>query len=160
MTIQEELEHVRNYLVIQQMRYRDILDYEIDVHPDIYACTMLKMTLQPLVENALYHGIKNKRGKGTIRITGQKINDRHIVMTIEDNGMGMPEDVLARLSDRLNQLPLETAHRDEKDGFGLFNVQQRIRLYYGSEYGLQLTSEQGHGTTIHIHFPVQRGESA
>ena len=86
-TIQEEKSHIESYLQIQQFRYQDIMDYEIDIDEDIYSYYIPKLTIQPLVENALYHGIKNKRGKGLIRISGQKEADR-IRLTVENNGIG------------------------------------------------------------------------
>ncbi|WEK54206.1 MAG: sensor histidine kinase [Candidatus Cohnella colombiensis] len=158
-TIKEELEHVRNYLVIQQMRYRDILDYEISVDPSLDSFPILKMTLQPLVENAIYHGIKNKRSKGLIRITGHIENDRILIIRIEDNGIGMNENTLAQLQERLNSRQDEQKSSETIDGFGLYNVQQRVRLYYGSEFGLHITSIENQMTTIDVRFPVQRGEA-
>ncbi len=153
--IQDELEHVLNYLVIQQMRYRDILDYEIDVDPSIYSNSILKMTLQPLVENALYHGIKNKRGRGLIRISGHIEKGHTVVFSVEDNGIGMTVDQLAHIQERLNKPTAEPAGLEALDGFGLFNVQQRIRLYYGERYGIQISSEHHVGTMVQVNYPVQ-----
>lgn len=156
--LEEELAHVRSYLVIQQMRYRDILHYEIEVEPSLYTLSILKMTLQPIVENALYHGIKNKRGKGLIRITGSRDGDAHMVLHIEDNGIGMSSQKLEQLTDQLSmqRLPEETG--DEiSGGFGLHNVHQRIRLYYGERYGVRIESTDQIGTTITIRIPVKGG---
>jgi two-component system sensor histidine kinase YesM len=157
-TLREELEHVRNYLVIQQMRYRDILEYEIEVEPELYELPILKMTLQPIVENALYHGLKNKRTKGLIRILGHSLNKHNIKLTIEDNGIGMNSEKLAQLRDQLNKqrIPEETGV-EVSGGFGLHNVHERLRLYYGSPYGVQIDSTDQIGTQVTIQIPIKRG---
>ncbi|MUT67182.1 sensor histidine kinase [Paenibacillus sp. NEAU-GSW1] len=157
--MQEELEHVRSYLVIQQMRYQDILDYEIDVPQELMNVPILKMTLQPIVENALYHGIKNKRGKGLIRITGQSRPGGEIWLSVTDNGIGMTEDTLQKLRDKLIKPPApELAGTTEPSGgFGLYNVHQRIRLYFGDYFGVGIESEYQAGTTISIRIPNQWG---
>jgi two-component system sensor histidine kinase YesM len=157
-TIKDEMEHIRNYLVIQQIRYRDILDYDIHVEPELYVFPILKMSLQPLVENALYHGIKNKRGKGLIRITVRLEKYHIILITIEDNGIGIESDALTQLQDGLNNPHIEYESRNAQNGYGLYNVQQRIHLYYGSEYGIQLDSTAGQGTIVNVRIPAQRGE--
>lgn len=156
-SLQEELEHVRSYLIIQHMRYRDILSYEIDVDPQLYECQILKMTLQPIVENALYHGIKNKRGQGLIRIVGKQANERDLELTVEDNGVGIEEHKLAQLREQLaRRLSADDNDDDPGGSFGLRNVQQRIRLYYGEAYQLKINSVWGQGTKITIRIPKQR----
>lgn len=153
-TIGEELEHVRNYLVIQQIRYRDILDFDIVPNLDIHRHPILKMILQPLVENALYHGIKNKRGKGLIRIVG-RLDAQAIELSVTDNGMGIAAQKLTQLQESLNRQE-EPSSELVDSGFGLHNVQQRIRLYYGSQYGLQIESEEGQGTKVSLRIPLQK----
>ncbi len=150
-TIREEEAHIRSYLQIQQFRYRDILDYEIQISPEVYDYQILKLTLQPLVENALYHGIKRKRGMGHIKVTGKKEGDK-IVFRVWDNGMGLNEEMLEYA---------EAIIKGEKrvkgtssSGFGLFNVDQRIRLNYGTEYGLHLESEYGEWTEVKVEIPA------
>ncbi len=156
--LEQELDHVRSYLVIQQMRYRDILHYELEVEPSLSTLYILKMTLQPIVENALYHGIKNKRGKGLIRITGHAIEEDHMVLLIKDNGIGMSNEKLEQLREQLNKERLPNETGDEvSGGFGLHNVHQRIRLYYGDRYGVQIDSVDQVGTTITIRIPVKGG---
>lgn len=158
--IEEELDHVRSYLVIQQMRYRDILHYEINVEPELSGHPILKMTLQPIVENALYHGIKNKRGKGLIRIVGRADHEGHMNLQIIDNGIGMRTQKLEQLRDQLNmqRMPEETGD-EVSGGFGLHNVHQRIRLYYGEPYGVQVDSTDQIGTTVSIRIPMRGGTS-
>ncbi|KRF42179.1 sensor histidine kinase [Paenibacillus sp. Soil787] len=153
-TIREEIDHISNYLTIQQMRYRDILDYEIHIQEEILACDILKMTLQPLVENALYHGIKNKRGKGRIRIDGGYGKSGNIEFHVTDNGAGIPKDKQEQLIAMLQQDSHQA--QPQSGGFGIMNVHERIRLYYGEPYGLKLESDQGVGTTVIVSIPVRR----
>jgi two-component system, sensor histidine kinase YesM len=159
-TVEKEIEHVHSYLVIQQMRYRDILEYEIDVDPKLLTHPILKMTLQPIVENALYHGVKNKRGKGLIQIQAYAVDSQDMVFLIKDNGIGMSEEKLTALRKDLEQhtLPEETGN-EVSGGFGLHNVHQRIRLYYGERYGVQVDSAAREGTTVTIRIPIRGGYS-
>lgn len=157
-TLKDELEHVRSYLIIQQMRYRDILEYEINVPESLHGFSILKMSLQPIVENALYHGIKNKRGKGFIRIFAEAKDEDLLHLIIEDNGIGMSEPKLNQLRKQLYaQLTPEETGTEVSGGFGLHNVHQRIRLYYGKAYGVEVNSIDGQGTQVTIHIPMKRG---
>lgn len=146
--IREELVHVQSYLAIQQVRYQDILDYTIDVPEALFEGTIPKITLQPLVENALYHGIKNKRGGGRISITGQRTEDGFI-LTVSDNGIGMSEERLNEVKKSLNEKSLE-----ETDIYGVYNVNERIKLAFGEKYGLQIESKYGEGTVISVMLPM------
>ncbi len=156
-SLKDELEHVQNYLIIQQMRYRDILDYEIDVHPSLLNTPILKMTLQPIVENALYHGIKNKRRKGLIRISAQAERDGVFTLVVEDDGIGITSERMEQIQQRLNMASSQELTEDNTIiGFGLYNVHQRVRLYYGSNYGVTIESVELQGTHISIHIPIER----
>jgi len=162
-SIGEEIEHIRNYLIIQQMRYRDILDYDIQVDPEIMNRQILKMTLQPLVENALYHGIKNKRRKGRIEIRGSRDSQGAIWLKITDNGIGMTPDRLDEIRRSLsNGLEIRSGNPEEirRQGFGLRNVHQRIRLYYGEPFGLQIESSYTEGTEVTLRIPDSERGSA
>ncbi|HCM91484.1 MAG TPA: hypothetical protein DIS78_02805 [Lachnospiraceae bacterium] len=152
-TIKDELDHVRSYLEIQQVRYQDILDYSIDVPQEVYDSPVPKITLQPLVENALYHGIKNKRGRGRITITGKSENNC-IYIYIEDNGMGMTQDRLEKVSEKMNDPDLFKNAEDKGDVFGLSNVNERIKLMFGTRYGIHIDSVYGEGTTVTILLPL------
>ncbi len=152
-TIKDELDHVRSYLEIQQVRYQDILDYSIDVPEELFNSPVPKITLQPLVENALYHGIKNKRGKGTITITGKSEN-KCIYIYIEDNGMGMTPERLEKVSEKMNDPGLFRTEEDKGDVFGLSNVNERIKLKFGSRYGIHIDSVYGEGTTVTLLLPL------
>lgn len=148
-TLREEEAHIRSYLEIQQFRYRDILDYEIHIPEELYQYKVLKLTLQPLVENALYHGIKNKRGMGHIYVDA-KVENHILTLAVEDNGIGMEKEALYALRKRVKK---ETV-ADKKGGFGLSNVDERIRLNYGAGYGLFFESIYGEGTTVTAVFPA------
>lgn len=154
--IKEELLHVGSYLSIQKVRYRDILEYSIDVDPGIMSMRILKLTLQPIVENALYHGLKNKRGGGYIMITGKKLDRENLVFEVSDNGIGMSANELVKLIKEINKPQSEI---DMKTGFGLKNINQRIKLYYGSQYGITVTSEFMNGTTVRVLIPVVKKKS-
>jgi two-component system, sensor histidine kinase YesM len=152
--ISEEIEHVRSYLTIQKMRYRDILDFQVDVDEAILGGTILKLTLQPLVENALYHGIKNKRNGGTIWVRGSLKTPDLICLEVEDNGIGFTPSKLLQVQADLSDdsSPVEVS----ENGFGINNVNKRIKLYYGKQYGLNIESEYLHGTKISLQIPIIR----
>ncbi|MDQ0058116.1 cache domain-containing sensor histidine kinase [Paenibacillus harenae] len=155
-SLRDEIEHVRSYLIIQQMRYRDILDYTIEVDEKLMDYSILKMTLQPIVENALYHGIKNKRGKGLIKVSVAE--DEYLHITVEDNGIGMSADRLSALREQLSlqRQPEETGSQ-VSGGFGLHNVHQRIKLYYGESFSVHVDSVDKEGTKVTISIPKKRG---
>lgn len=146
-SIKEEIQHVRSYLEIQQMRYQDILEYEINVPEEFYQNTIPKITVQPLVENALYHGIKNKRGKGKITVRGYR-EGSFFILEVQDNGIGMQPE-------RLEQVRNALVHKQfvESKVYGLYNVNERIRLNCGEEYGLRISSTYQEGTTVKIFLP-------
>ena len=147
-TVRDELEHVRNYLMIQQMRFKNKFTYTIDAAPEVLGLASLKLMLQPLVENAIYHGMEFKDGDGIIAVTAVQKEDG-LWFTIQDNGLGMTEE-------QVESLLTEHAHVSSKrgSGIGVKNVNERIRLYFGNEYGLSIESEPDEGTTIRIHLPA------
>ena len=153
-SIREEKEHIRGYLEIQQVRYQDILDYEIAIPPELYAYKILKLTLQPLVENSLYHGIKYKRAKGKIWVTGvlqrgASPKEDTILLCVQDNGIGMEESELKRL-----QAEIAKPCKETEKGFGLANVNERLRMNFGMEYGMTIVSQKGAGTKVSIVIPA------
>jgi two-component system sensor histidine kinase YesM len=150
-TIAEEVERIRSYLTIQRMRYHDIMDYQIEVDENVADFTILKLVLQPLVENALYHGIKNKRQGGTIWVRARAKNESEIVLEVEDNGMGFTPQKLAQLRDDLTD---DSGDIRLESGFGLDNVNKRIRLYYGKPYGISVRSEYSAGTCVTLVIPA------
>ena len=154
--IREEIRHIESYLKIQKFRYDDILEYSIEIEDSLYDMRILKLLLQPLVENALYHGIKYKREGGSIRIRGYE-KDNNIILEVIDNGVGMDENKLNKIKAVIENTSLENRDiiRTNGDSFGLYNVAERIRLYYGNEYGLDIESRENVGTTVTIILPAE-----
>jgi two-component system sensor histidine kinase YesM len=152
-TIRQELEHVRSYLTIQKMRYRDILDFKIEVDDAILDGTILKLTLQPLVENALYHGIKNKREGGMITVRARCAADDLVLLEVQDDGVGLTPYKLARIQEAMNDDTDDFSFKES--GFGLENVHKRIKLYYGKQYGLTIHSRYQEGTRVTVAIPLQ-----
>lgn len=143
-TLHDEVLHTKSYLEIQQIRYSDILDYTIELPQDMEEIRLPKMTLQPLVENALYHGVKEKRGKSSIWITFEDAG-RDIVIQVKDDGIGMTEDRLREVQEGLKN--------NQSVGFGMSAVEGRLKLYYGEEYGLDICSKYQEGTVIRVNIP-------
>jgi two-component system sensor histidine kinase YesM len=145
-SLRTEIEYVQTYLAIQKQRYKDKLSYEFSFPTELSERQILKLLIQPLVENAIYHGIKNKEGPGMIRISGARENDT-IVIRICDNGVGMTPEQLEALTDG-------RIEPSQSTGVGVRNVQDRIRLYFGPDFGVQFESRRGEGTTAIITIPV------
>jgi two-component system sensor histidine kinase YesM len=145
-----ELEHIGNYLTIQSMRYRNRFVHRIDVPPELRDCRILRVVLQPLVENAIYHGMKNKAETGTIVVSGRKAGDT-LELIVADDGAGMPPERVRTM------LSVRDDRERGRGGVGVRNVHQRIRLYYGPQYGLEFHSEREEGTTVVLRVPFRRG---
>jgi len=157
-TIRDEIAHVQSYLTIQEMRYQDKFSYLIDIDSKFHTFPILKITLQPLIENAIYHGIKENNVKGFIKITSRLENDK-IYIDVKDNGKGMTEDELDRLISSIDTEPEDmTLPTESNPGIGLRNVHQRIGLYFGHEYGLNFKSKIGEGTTVSVSIPAKMME--
>ncbi len=142
--LHEELLHVRSYLEIQQVRYSDILTYDILTDPSLDDCLIPKMTLQPLVENAIYHGIKQKRGGGMILISDE-CDGTWITLRVKDTGTGIPEETLAEIRTGLEN--------DETLGFGITAAYKRLKLLFGEKCTFDISSISGVGTEISIRIP-------
>lgn len=145
-TLAEEIDQVKNYLVIQKMRYRDKLEYEINSDPELEKHMVIKLLLQPLVENAIYHGIKYKEGKGLITIR-EYIEDGKLCIAVQDDGVGMTPDELEHIFDEHKNNTIST-------GVGVYNVDKRIKLNYGEDYGVYYRSWQGMGTVAILMLPL------
>lgn len=150
-SVAEEKSHVESYLAIQKMRYGAILEYVIDFSEEILKEPMLKILLQPLVENAIYHGIKKTRRSGMIKLKGES-QSGILVFSVEDNGLGMHEAELARLRENLSHYDVSNPEM----GFGLYNVFKRIQLYYETEDGLTVESEYNKGSRVTLRLPAIR----
>jgi two-component system sensor histidine kinase YesM len=145
-TVNDEIEHARNYLTIQNIRYKNKFTYSIEVDENVLNFASIKLIVQPLIENAIYHGMEFMGGDGEILVkTYAKENDLYI--DVVDNGLGMEQDVADAL------LTNESKVEKKSSGIGLKNVNERIQLYFGKEYGLKIYSEPDEGTTIRIHMP-------
>jgi two-component system, sensor histidine kinase YesM len=154
-TIAEEIEQTRSYLTIQKIRYRDVLDFNIDFDDRVSDNTILKLILQPLVENALYHGIKNKRQGGTIYVRAKMKNENEVLLEVEDNGIGFTGEKLAQLQAELAD---DSGDIRMESGFGIGNVNKRIQLYYGKQYGLSVRSEYNTGTCVTLVIPAKKDD--
>ena len=158
--VTQELRHVSAYLSIQKTRYRDILDYEVEQPEGLEEAYMLKLLLQPLVENALYHGIKMKRGGGKIMV-GVRRQNRMLTFSVTDSGRGMTPEELERVRATLREEPQVAliAPEPTHGGFGLRNVDMRIRLYYQKQTGLMIQTGP-EGTEVSFTIPIRsRGET-
>lgn len=149
-TIEKEVSHIRDYLFILKIRYGDTLSYTIDVSEEIYTYPILKMILQPIVENAVYHGTKLVRRPGKVAITGALDKNGLIHFSITDNGKGILPDKLVEINNELEN-GLDTEFRD---GYGLFNVNKRLLLYYGNEAKITVKSTYEEGTEVDIRIPI------
>ncbi len=145
-TIRDEITHARNYLEIQKVRYKNRFSYEIDIDPEIEECVTIKLIIQPLIENAIYYGVEHMDGDGRIMIKGYEKNG-DIYIDVSDNGMGIPQDTLQKL------LTDKTKTHGKGSGIGLWNVHQRISLYFKNNYGLSIKSELDEGTVVTVHLP-------
>ena len=150
-SLRQEIEHVKSYLTIQKMRYRDILDYEIDVDEELLDSTILKLTLQPLVENALYHGIKTKRNGGEIVVSASRGEENNVVLVVRDDGVGFTPYKLTQIREMLATESGQITMNE--GGFGLENVNKRLKLYYGIQYGLSIQSHYRGGTQVTVTIP-------
>lgn len=146
-SVGDELEHVRNYLIIQTLRFKDTFTYEFQIQEEVKSLSIIKLVVQPLVENAIYHGMDGMYGDGKITICAY-LKDGDLYISVKDNGMGMKQEQLDALLDYSQEV--KTA---KGNGLGVRNVHERIRLYFGEDYGLTITSELDVGTEVLIHLP-------
>ncbi len=146
-TVKDELEHARNYLTIQNIRYKNKFTYSIEAEEETLNLTSIKLIIQPLIENAIYHGMEYMSGDGDIEVKAYK-KDEDLYIDIIDNGLGMPQEIADKLL-----VANVSNHQKKGSGIGLRNVHERIKLYFGEKYGLEIYSEPDEGTTIRIHMP-------
>lgn len=146
-TVEEELEHIKSYLTIQKIRYGNKLEYHLNVDETLMKNKILKIIIQPLVENAIYHGIKNMPGTGTINLNVEK-RDENMVITVRDDGVGMDQETIDKI---MNEAQTKAT---KAEGVGINNVIERIKLNYGEEYGLRYESEVYCGTQVEIILPI------
>jgi two-component system sensor histidine kinase YesM len=155
-SVHDEVEHIRSYLKIQQIRYRDKLNFSIEFPEKLMQLRVLKLIMQPIVENAIYHGIKERRGLGTIKLSARQVGAT-LEIYIEDDGRGMEAEQVEKLQRKLDRpfTETETVESDAiKGGYGLMNIQARMRLTFGEQFGIQVESEFEKGTKVTIIHPV------
>lgn len=149
--LEQEVEHVKNYLIIQNMRYDNIINCKIEMEEDCRKLFIPKITLQPLIENSIYHGIKVKEGrKGEIKISVHRKND-DVFIIVADNGTGMSDDQISKMNDSISEY-------NEDFGYGIRNVNRRIEILFGKEYGLHYEKNEMGGVTVTIHLPALEGK--
>ncbi|MDR4890073.1 sensor histidine kinase [Fredinandcohnia sp. QZ13] len=153
--LEKEIEHIESYLKIQKARYKDKLNYRISIDPKLNHIPVIKLVLQPIVENAIYHGIKERRGPGNISIDAKEQAGK-LVLSVEDDGVGISEERLTKLRENLaiNFNSLEETKDKTTIGYGIMNVQARIKLTNGNPFGLSIESVQGKGTSVQVLLPL------
>lgn len=144
-SIENEIKYTKEYVNILALRYGDLFDIEWDIDESILSYTIIKICLQPIIENAVYHGIKQKNDKGLIKIKGL-CDDNNIILIVSDDGIGIEKDAL----DELNKTLSETSFTNEKSHIGLSNVNQRIKIIFGDSYGIHVESTVGVGTDVYV----------
>jgi hypothetical protein len=148
-SIKDELQHSRSYMNIQLARYKERFKTEFRIEKEIENYCIVKLVIQPILENAIYYGVGNmdEDEDGRIIVSGEK-KEEDILITIEDNGMGMPEEVLEKILTDNSKVPKHGS------GVGVINVHSRIRLMFGEKYGLSIESEPDEGTRVTIRIPA------
>ena len=149
-TIRDEIQYVENYMNLLNIRLVDIITLNINVSEQLCRCKILKLVLQPLIENAFKHGLKTKKVNKVININGH-LNNGIIILEVEDNGVGINGDNLERLNARLSEVGQKEQY---SSGIGLSNVNSRIKLYFGANYGVILDSRFGEGTRASLSIPM------
>lgn len=147
-SLEDEVECCKTYIEIMKTRYKDKIEAEWLIQEDIKACKIMKLTLQPIIENAIYHGIKPKRMKGVIHISCE-LHSETLMIIVTDNGVGMSKDEVTKINSKINNKYLL-----KKEGIGMYNVNQRLKILYGDVYGIKVVSERDKGTSVIIKLPV------
>ncbi len=147
--IAEEVSMTSNYLAIQKMRYSNYMEYSINIQDEIKDLEIPKLTLQPLVENSIYHGLKLKDGVGRLEINGYLSESGDVCIEVYDDGAGIPED-------KINVLLEKSMFNGKSEDFGLASVNNRIKLLYGTNYGIQIQSELGSFTKVTLTIPASK----
>lgn len=149
-TVERELEQVEHYFIIQSLRYKNQFTYRLEIPDELRHYLVIKLVVQPLVENAIYHGVSRTVDPGLIEVIARQKNGQ-IFISVRDNGLGIDENKLVQIRNHLS-------HSNESFGLGLANVHQRLQIYYGKQYGVSIQSELDYGTEVTIHFPIEEKE--
>lgn len=163
-TLEEELHNAENYFAIQNYRFGDKISLVVSADendPFIWQCQVPKLTLQPIIENAIIHGLENKIGQGNVTIAIERVEDR-LLIDILDDGVGMKEDVLSEINDRLGRVDnLQNDNGASRlGGIALVNVNNRIRLLFGDTYGIRVSSIEDFGTRVELVLPIRHASLA
>lgn len=157
--VRNEIQHARSYMSIQEIRFKNTFSIDFDIAEEILDCCTVKLIVQPILENAIYYGVQALEDEGEIHVKGYRDGD-DVYIDVMDNGIGMTEEQVKRLllTDEEKKSLGETKNPSSRhgNGVGLINVHQRIKLYFGNEYGLEITSEPDEGTTVRIHLPYKQ----
>lgn len=155
--LEEEINHIHSYMRIQKVRYGDKLDYDIQVNSNLYKIPIIKLVLQPIVENAIYHGIKERRGRGYILVEILEVNN-NLCIRVKDDGKGMATEKVDIINRNLQDgsKNLEYIRKGNNKSYGMINVHSRIRINYGEQYGLTIKSEENKGTIVTILLPIEK----
>ncbi|MGN9163963.1 sensor histidine kinase [Tissierellaceae bacterium HCP3S3_D8] len=161
-TLEAEINNIKNYYKIQEFRFGDKLElnieFQVEDEEEVLQAKIPKLTLQPFFENAIFHGVEKKMGKGILTLKVAATNQRLIIM-ISDNGVGMEEEKVKELNQKLRGASLEYMKKDSKNGgIALLNVNNRIKLIFGDQYGVYIYSKLGVGTDVEITIPFVREE--
>jgi two-component system sensor histidine kinase YesM len=148
--IKDEISQINSYLIIQKTRYEGHINFKMDIDENILELYIPKLTLQPILENAIYHGLREKEGGGIIEIKGF-IKENQVIFIIRDSGKGMEEETLNKLIKCMNE-------GGSSQGYGLSNVNERLKLYFGGEYGLNIESVKDSYTTVTVNIPIVEQE--
>lgn len=158
-TVEAELSNIENYYLIQQYRFGQRIHLEINCdeedRAEIYQCRIPKLTLQPIVENSIVHGIESKVGRGHLWIRFH-LTQKRLIITVSDDGVGMEADVVEKLNRQLGKIRLNSGHSEGKGGIALVNVSNRIKLLFGEQYGLCVYSTSGTGTDVEVTLPLTK----
>lgn len=146
-TVEEELESAKQFIKILELRYQDKLKTVWDIKPEVLPCKMVKLSLQPLLENAVNHGLRSKRYEGVITISGDLIHDT-VVISVEDDGVGMEEEQRRKMNDHLKE-----EYQFDDRHVGIRNVNQRMKLLFGEKYGVVVGPGKKHGLAVTLVFP-------
>ena len=157
-TLEEELDNINTYFLIQKYRFEEriglTIEYDEEEHDLLNHCLLPKLTLQPVVENSIIHGIERKMGFSTVRIV-LRCTEKRLIIQVSDDGIGMQPEALDDLNRKLNQSLFESLHnKKKKGGIALVNVNNRIHLIFGEEYGMTVYSTPGVGTDVMIELPL------
>jgi two-component system sensor histidine kinase YesM len=153
-TLEDEVTHVKDYIFLQAFRYEDKFSMEYNIPDELLKVKAVKLMLQPLVENAIHHGIEKIPGKGHIRINAN-LDGRSVIIEVRDNGIGIEMEKLGEINKKLDSTLTDLSILDERQSsIGIYNIHLRIKLLCGAVYGIRLGSVSGGGTSVIIRLPV------